>query len=282
MSPLPLFRDREVAEAHPVDQRFLTPRYTDDAIAWIEQHAGQPFFLHFAHNFPHIPLHATPAQAGKSDAGLYGDVIADLDASVGKLADALERLGIAQNTLVLITSDNGPWYQGSTGGMRGRKNDTFEGGMRVPMVARWPGRIAPRRVAGVAAGIDVLPTALALAGVPLPRDRAVDGVDLTAALLEGAELPERPIYYYSDLELQAVRVGRWKLHSRHGVYGGAPWSYPLVPLAPQGPWLFDLARDPDEAYDVRERFPEEVARLDALRAAWERGLEGSPRGWKER
>ena len=280
MTPLPLWRNREVAEPHPVDQRFLTPRYTDDAIAWIEQHAQQPFFLHFAHNFPHIPLHTTPEQAGKSEAGLYGDVIADLDTSVGKLVDALARLGIAQNTLVLITSDNGPWYQGSAGGVRGRKNDAFEGGMRVPFIASWPGHIAPHRVVDVAAGIDVLPTALALAGVPLPRDRAIDGVDLTAALLNGTALPERPIYYYSDRELQALRVGNWKLHTRHGVFGGAPWSVPLVPLPSQGPWLFDLARDPDEAYDVHEKRAEEFARLDAVRKTWLREVEANPRGWK--
>jgi arylsulfatase A-like enzyme len=281
MAPLPLWRNREVAEPHPVDQRFLTPRYTDEAIAWIEQHAQQPFFLYFAHSFPHIPLHATPEQAGKSDAGLYGDVIADLDASVGKLVDALGRLGLAQNTLVLITSDNGPWSQGSAGEARGRKNDTFEGGMRVPFIASWPGRIARQRIAAPAAGVDVFPTVLALAGVPLPRDRAVDGNDLSSALLSGAELPQRPIYYYSDRELQALRIGPWKLHTRHGVYGGAPWSVPLVPLAGRGPWLFDLARDPTESYDVHEKFPDDFARLEALRAAWERGLESNPRGWTQ-
>jgi uncharacterized sulfatase len=280
MAPLPLWRNREVAEEHPVDQRALTPRYTDEAIAWVEAHAQQPFFLHFAHNFPHVPLYATPEQAGKSEAGLYGDVIADLDASVGRIVDALGRLGIAQRTLVLVTSDNGPWYQGSPGSARGRKNDTFEGGMRVPFIAWWPGQIAPRRIGDVAAGIDVLPTALALAGVPLPRERAIDGIDLTPALRAGAALPERPIFYYSDRALQAVRLGRWKLHARHGVYGGAPWSYPLVPLVAHGPWLFDLSRDPDEAYDVHEKFAEDFARLDAVRAEWERELEDNPRGWK--
>jgi arylsulfatase A-like enzyme len=281
MTPLPLWRDRAVAEPHPVDQRFLTPRYTDDAIGWIEQHAQQPFFLYVAHNFPHIPLHTTPAQAGKSDAGLYGDVIADLDASVGKLVDTLERLGIAQDTLVLITSDNGPWYQGSPGSARGRKNDTFEGGMRVPFIASWPGRIAAQRIAAPAAGVDVLPTALALAGVPLPRDRAIDGVDLTPTLFHGEPPPDRPIFYYSDRMLHAVRLGAWKMHVRHGVSGGGAWSSPpLIPLVPQGPWLFDLSRDPDESYDVHEKFPDDFARLEAARAAWERELAESPRGWK--
>jgi arylsulfatase A-like enzyme len=279
MTPLPLWRNREVAEPDPVDQRFLTPRYTDEAIAWIEQQRG-PFFLHFAHNFPHVPLHATPEQAGKSDAGLYGDVIADLDASVGKLVDALARVGEAQNTLVLITSDNGPWYEGSPGNARGRKNDTFEGGMRVPFIAWWPGHVAAQRVAAPAAGIDVLPTALALAGVPQPRDRAIDGRDLTALLLRGEALSDAPIYFYSDRALEAVRLGPWKLHTRHGVYGGGAWSFPLVPRVPQGPWLFDLRRDPDESYDVHEKFPDDFARLDAVRAGWQREVEENPRGWR--
>jgi arylsulfatase A-like enzyme len=280
MAPLPIWRNREIASPHPVDQRLLTPRFTDEAVAWIEAHAAAPFFLYLAHSFPHIPLHATPEQAGKSDAGLYGDVVADLDASVGRIADALTRLGIADDTLLVITSDNGPWYQGSAGALRGRKNDTFEGGMRVPFIARWPGHVpAGRRAGDVAIGIDLFPTALALAGVPLPRDRAIDGVDLSASLLAGAPLPERPVYYYSDRELQALRLGRWKLHARHGVYGGAPWSFAWVPLLAQGPWLFDLARDPDESYDAAAKFPDDFARLDAARTAWLEGIANNPRGW---
>ncbi len=283
MAPLPLYRNREVADPHPIDQRFLTPRYTDEAIAWIERHAEAPFFLHFAHNFPHLPLHATPGQAGRSDAGVYGDVVADLDASVGRIVDALERLGIEDETLLIITSDNGPWFQGSAGRVRGRKNEVFEGGMRVPFIASWPGRIGPRRVVDPAAGIDVLPTVLALAGVPLPRDRAIDGIDLAPVLFDEpgeAQLPERPIYFFSDDALEAVRLGSWKLHGRHGVFGGAPWHFSIAPLYPQGPWLFDLARDPDESYDVKERHPAEFERLDAARSAFERELAEQPRGWR--
>ena len=283
MAPLPLWRDREIAEPHPIDQRLLTPRYTDEAVAWIERHAEGPFFLHFAHSFPHIPLHATPEQAGQSDAGLYGDVVADLDASVGRIVDALARLGIDDETLVLVTSDNGPWFEGSAGAVRGRKNEVFEGGMRVPFIAWWPGRISPRRVAAPAAGVDVLPTLLGLAGVPLPRDRAIDGVDLAPVLFEEtgeARLAERPIYYFSGDALLAVRIGRWKLHARHGVFGGTPGHLPIAPLLPQGPWLFDLARDPDESYDVHERHPDAFARLDEVRTAFERELAEQPRGWR--
>ncbi|MEZ4333072.1 MAG: sulfatase [Myxococcota bacterium] len=297
MRPLPLWRDREVVDPDPIDQRQLTPRYTDEAIAFIEGHRDAPFFLYVAHSFPHVPLHATPEQAGRSDAGLYGDVLADLDASVGRLVDALQRLELANETLVLITSDNGPWFQGSPGPVRGRKNDVFEGGMRVPFIAWWPGRIASRRVKDIAAGVDVLPTALALAGVPLPRDRTIDGVDLGPLLFAAtpdeagtgadeapradAKLPERPIYSLSGDTIAAIRVGRWKLHARHGVFGGAPWSLPFAPLFEQGPWLFDLERDPDESYDVHERFAEPFARLDAIRDAFERERIRNPRGFHE-
>lgn len=279
MAPLPLYRDREVIEPHPVDQSRLTARYTDEAIAWIERQKG-PFFLYFAHTFPHVPLHASAEATGRSEAGLYGDVVADLDLSVGRLVDALVRSGHGENTLLLVTSDNGPWYLGRTAGVRGRKNETFEGGMRVPFVAWWPGRIAPGRIAAPAAGIDVLPTALALAGVPLPRDREIDGIDLGGALLRGESIPERPIYFYSDRALQGLRLGRYKLHTRHGVFGGAPGSFVLAPLVPQGPWLFDLERDPDEAYDVGEVRSEAFARLDAWRAEWETSLAQDPRGFR--
>ncbi|MEN8159850.1 MAG: sulfatase [Myxococcota bacterium] len=262
MAPLPLWRDREVVEAHPIDQARLTERYTEEAVAFIEAERDRPFFLYVAHTFPHIPLYASAEQAGTSPAGLYGDVIADLDASTGAILDALERRGLTRDTLVLVTSDNGPWYQGSSGDIRGRKNEVFEGGMRVPLLARWPGRIpAGRHVPDVAAGVDLFPTVLARAGVPLPDDREIDGVDLWPALGAAEPLPERPIYFYQSDELLAVRVGRWKAHRRHGVYGGFLAAWPIAPLMPRGPWLFDLERDPDESYDVGGRHPEELERL---------------------
>lgn len=282
MQPLPLWRDRQIVEPHPLDQRTLTRRYTEEAIAFIEENRERPFFLYVAHNFPHEPLHASPEQAGKSPAGLYGDVLADLDASTGAIVDALERLSLARNTLVLVTSDNGPWFEGSTDGLRGRKNDVFEAGMRVPLIARWPGRIAAgQRIEDVAAAVDVLPTLLALAELPLPADRVIDGVDLAPVLFRrGGELPERPIYYYADRTLQAVRIGRWKAHRRHGVYGGLAADWAFVPLFPRGPWLFDLTRDPDESYDASARRPEELERLLGVMRDFDAELAEDPRGWR--
>jgi uncharacterized sulfatase len=281
MSPFALFRDREIVEPDPVDQRTLTRRYTDEAVAFVEAAAERPFFLYLAHSFPHVPLHASPEQAGKSASGPYGDVIADLDASTGAIVDALERRGLTRRTLVLVTSDNGPWYQGSAGFVRGRKNEVFEGGMRVPLLARWPGRIpAGQRIEDVAAGVDLFPTVLARAGVPLPADRVVDGVDLWPVLTTRASTPERPIWYYQGGDLLAVRSGRWKAHRRHGVYAGLAANWPVTPLVPQGPWLFDLARDPDESYDVSQKNPEELERLLGAMRELESELAVNPRGWK--
>ena len=282
MEPLPLWRDREVVEPHPVDQRTLTQRYTEEAVAFLEASRERPFFLYVAHSFPHEPLHASVEQAGKSPAGVYGDVLSDLDASTGAIVDALERLGLARNTLVLVTSDNGPWFEGSAGGLRGRKNDVLEGGMRVPLLARWPGRIpAGQRIEEVAAAIDVLPTALALARLPLPADRVIDGIDLFPLLFAPRSKPaERPIFYYSDRTLEAVRLGRWKAHRRHGYFGGFPADWSIVPLMPKGPWLFDLRRDPDESYDVSQKKPEELERLEGVMNDFESELAENPRGWR--
>jgi uncharacterized sulfatase len=280
MSPLALWRDGEIEEPDPVDQTQLTPKYTREALRFIEANADRPFFLYLAHTFPHIPLHATAEQSGRSDAGLYGDVIADLDRSTGAIRAALDRLALSERTLLVVTSDNGPWYQGSAGSLRGRKGGVYEGGMRVPFIARWPGRIpAGTRSDEVAAGVDLLPTALALAGVPLPDDRIIDGIDLMPLLADAKPLAERPIYFHGGAELGGLRVGRFKWSPRRGVFYEAVTLGPLAPLIPRGPWLFDLSRDGDESYDVRARYPAESARLEALAAAHASELEKNPRGW---
>lgn len=284
MTPLALWQDEEIVAPDPVDQTTLTPRYTEAAVDFIDAHAAEPFFLYLAHTFPHLPLHATPGQAGRSAAGLYGDVVEDLDASVGEVLDALERAGVADRTLVIVTSDNGPWFQGSPGATRGRKSETFEGGMRVPFIARWPGRIASgRRSDAVTVAIDLFPTLLAAAGVPLPRDRVIDGVDLAPLLFAGEDasaLPERPVLYYDGAELTAVRVGRYKWHDRHGIPYGRLGGLPLMAIFTRGPWLFDLAADPGESYDVRGLQPGIAARLESIARTHAAELARSPRGWR--
>ncbi len=173
MAPFALYANRDIAVAAPVDQRYLTERYTQAATGFIEQHAQAPFFLYFAHNFPHDPLFVRKERSGTSKAGLYGDVVEELDDSVGAIVATLQRTGNLENTLIIISSDNGPWFLGDAGNQRGRKGNTFEGGMRVPFIAHWPAAIpAGRTEHAMAMGIDLLPTVLDLLQLPPPPDRA--------------------------------------------------------------------------------------------------------------
>ena len=279
MAPVPLWRDEEVVEPHPVDQSTLTERYTDEAIAFIEENQDRPFFLYLAHTCPHIPLYPSSEHRGESEAGIYGDVVEDLDRSTGRLLDALARLGLEDETLVLVTSDNGPWFQGSPGTVRGRKSESFEGGPRVPFIARWPGRIPAGGVSGEPVnGIDVLPTMLRLTGIAPPEDRVLDGRDIWPVLAEGAPTPHQALYFYKGARLEALRVGHHKAHARHPVLGGL---LPIAALFWKGPWLIDLERDPYESYDVSERQPKVATRLFAMMEARNAEMARNPRGWRQ-
>ncbi len=242
--PLALYDDDEVIEESP-DQALLTRRYTEEAVRFIAENASRPFFLYLPHTMPHKPLHASADFRGKSELGLYGDVIEELDWSVGAILDALEEHGIDDRTLVLFTSDNGPWRAESSGPLRGRKNTTWEGGMRVPCVVRWPGMVPAGAVCDeVVTALDLLPTAAALAGVAPPE---VDGHDVRPLLLgePNAASPTEAFFYYKDDKLEAVRSGRWKLRT-----GSSQ--------------LYDLEADLGETTDVATAHPDVVARLAAL------------------
>jgi arylsulfatase A-like enzyme len=281
MDPVPLWQNDKIVEPHPVDQSTLTERYTAEALRFLKAESPEPFFLYLAHNFPHVPLHASEQQRGHSPAGLYGDVLADLDRSVGALLDTLEQSGLAKETLVVLASDNGPWHQGSPGGARGRKGDVFEGGMHVPFVAHWPGEItAGTRSHVPATAVDLLPTLLALAGVPLPTDRVIDGVDLAPLLFADEELAPRPILYYSGLSLWAVREARFKAHKRRNIPMIAMPGHSFWPAVPKGPWLFQLELDPDDSYDLSLRHPNQLTQMLARMDYWDTESVRNPRGWR--
>jgi len=272
MAPLALYRNSQVVEKAPVNQDFLTRKYTEEALWFIKENKDKPFLLYFCHTFPHVPLHASPEFRGKSKAGLYGDCVEEIDWSVGRLLDALESYGLAENTLVVFTSDNGPWWNGNPGNHRGRKNDTFEGGMVVPMLARWPEQIpAGRVIAQPAMNIDLFSTSLAAAGIQQPKDRIIDGRDLIP-LLSGKDKnsPHEFIYFYKGRQLQAVRSGNWKYQLKHYVH------YSPVGKK-QGPWLFDLATDQNESYNVIDLYPELAREFQNQIAAW---LDNFNRGLK--
>ena len=248
----------------------LTRRYTEEAVRFIREHAPGPFFLYLAHNMPHVPLGASERWRGKSKRGLYGDVIAELDWSLGQVMRALEEAGIDRDTLVLFTSDNGPWieeylgdYGGSADPLRGAKMMTWDGGSRVPCIVRWPGHVPAGRTSGeLVSTLDVLPTFARLAGTTPPADRTIDGLDVSDFLLGRTEKSPRTRYYfYCYTHLQAVREGRWKLVlPRPARPKWCGWSARMIDAVPSTQ-LYDLDADIEEKRDVAAGHPDVVARL---------------------
>jgi arylsulfatase A len=276
---LPLIEGNEVINPRvtPEDQKQLTTRYAERAVDFIRRNHNRPFLLYLAHSMPHVPLFVSDKFEGKSEQGLYGDVIMEIDWSVGQITGALAEHGIAEQTLVIYTSDNGPWlsygnYAGSAGPLREGKGTTWEGGVREPCIMRWPGRIPAGSVCHeFAATIDLFPTIAGLIDARLP-EHPIDGKDIWSLMsgVPGASSPHDAYYYYWGRELQAVRSGDWKLHLPHtyrtlaghpGGQGGVPSQYTQArtDLA-----LYNLRDDIGETHDIKEESPQIVARLQAL------------------
>lgn len=258
---VPLMRNGDVIE-RPADHRTLTKRYTEEAISFINKNRTRPFLLYVAHSMPHIPLARSAEFTGHSAAGIYGDVIEELDSSTGRILDALKAARIDRNTLVVFTSDNGPWlpfgaHGGSPGPLREGKGTTWEGGVRTPAIFWWPGTIRPSVITDIGSEMDLFVTAAALAGAILPTDRVIDGLDLRARLTGSGASPGRVLFYYWDDELRAVRKGAYKAHFiTSGAYGEGESRREHHP-----PLLFNLAEDPGEHYDVAAMHPDIVADL---------------------
>jgi arylsulfatase A-like enzyme len=289
MRPVQLVEGEKPIE-YPLVQAMLTRRYTTRATDFIERNAAKPFFLYLAHAMPHKPLATTEQYYKKSGAGLYGDVMADLDASIGEVLAKVKALGLDERTLIIFTSDNGPWYGGSSGGLRGMKGTSWEGGYRVPFIARWPGRIpAGRESAALGVTMDIFSTTLAAAGIGAPADRVIDGRNLLPVLFDNAASPHDVVFGHQQARLATVRDARWKLHvlaanERRDATPGERWIDPRGPdgvtmLAPYEQYqptehpgvrggdaaragmLVDLQTDPGEQRDVAATNPEIVARL---------------------
>jgi len=276
--PLPIVDGNETVEFVEdfQDQDRLTTLYTRRAVSFIERHRKEPFFLYLAHSMPHVPLGVSEKFRGRTERGMFGDVIEEIDWSVGQVLETLDRLGLEEDTFVIFTSDNGPWlnfgnHAGSAGPLREGKGTAFEGGPRVPAIMRWPGRIPAGSVfPHMAATLDILPTVAAVTGASLPA-LPIDGVDLMPALDgSGSEDPRTQLLFYYGGELRGVREGKWKRVFEHrtrsyvGVEPGrdglpGPYAFPTVPAA-----LYDLEEDIGETIDVSAQYPEVVARLDAL------------------
>ena len=268
MQPSILMRNGDVIE-QPVKQETLTKRYTEEAVAFIEKSKDRSFFLYFAHNMPHIPLYASERFKGKSSGGIYGDVMEEVDWSVGEVLAALKRLRLDRETIVFFSSDNGPWYAGSPGLLRGRKGSTYDGGIRVPFIVRWPGRINPNSVSDEPlATIDFFQTAMALAG---EKDTVgasklqLDGKNALPFLLRlDKKAPDNLYLFFDKQYLQTARSGKWKIHL-------ARWDIPRYTAASaqqknirlSKPELYDMMIDPSESYDVAARYPEVVKELQS-------------------
>jgi arylsulfatase A len=248
----------------PTDLSTLTRRYTEQATQFIHEHRKHPFFLYFAHTYPHVPLFASAKFKGTSRRGLYGDVVEELDWSVGQVLETLRKEGLTENTFVLFTSDNGPWLaRGLAGGSAGLlyegKGSTWEGGMREPAIAFWPGKIKAGVVTHeLASAMDLFNTCLELAGVEVPKDRIVDGVDMSPILFgSGHSLRDTIIYYRGD-ELFAIRKGGFKAHFQTAPGYGSPGN-PVKFQKHDPALLFDLGSDPGERVNVAESHPEVLA-----------------------
>jgi len=255
----------------PVDQRTITRRYTYKAIDFIRQSKDGPFFLYLAHSMPHVPLFRHDAFAGHSRAGLYGDVIEEIDWSVGQILDELRRQDLAENTLVVFTSDNGPWLSyrdqgGSAGPLRNGKGTTYEGGMRVPAICWMPGTI-PSGVDSpqLASSLDLLPTLASMGGAELPAELVLDGYDLSRMLTERDVSPRKTMFYYRDYRLMAIRHGRYKTHYiTQGSYGIGGKEQQHDP-----PLLFDLETDIGEQRNIADKHPEILAEIERVRSEHE-------------
>ncbi|MCH8822747.1 MAG: sulfatase [Planctomycetes bacterium] len=286
---LPIYEDDSIVDSEVTheDQRQFTTTFTQRAVAFIDANKDQRFFLYLPHPMPHVPLHVSNKFQGKTEQGLYGDVISEIDWSVGQILQALKRNGLEENTLVIFMSDNGPWlsygdHGGSTGPLREGKGTTFEGGVRVPCIMRWVGKIPPGSICREPMmTIDLFPTIAKFIGAELPQNK-IDGRDASALVLAtpNATSPQQAYYfYYHRNDLQAIRSGRWKLHFPHKYRsmdgrelgsGGTPGKYDNNRKT--GLELYDLIADIGERRNVAEAHPEVVKKLTELADAMRHDL----------
>ena len=258
-----LYDGDRIIDSDP-DQSQLTRAYTERAVEFIDSNSGQPFLLVISHTFPHIPLYASAAFRGRSDAGIYGDTVEELDWSTGEVVAALRRAGIEDNTLIVFTSDNGPFFEGSSGGLRGGKGNSWEGGYRVPFIATWPAVIEPGRTSdAMVMNIDLLPTLADLTGLS-PLADTIDGRSLAPLFNGGDESGHDYLYFFNNETIVGLRTQRWKLVT-HRYYTTSLGAFEKFDRLPGFEAAYDLLLDPAageaEAYSYADRYPDTMKRL---------------------
>ena len=261
---VPLMRNAEITE-RPANQHTISKRYTEEAISFIKENKESPFFIYLAHSMPHIPLFVSKEFEGRSSRGLYGDVIEEIDRGVGDILAALRKEGLEKSTIVVFTSDNGPWVTfkqngGSPGPFRAGKGTTWEGGMRVPGIFWGPGIIKPGTVHDIGSIMDLFPTFISMAGLELPADRVIDGVDISNTLSQGHPAERKILFYYRGTDIYAVRYGDFKAHFiTEGEYGEfGPKEIHKTPI------LYNISKDPGETMDVSRNHPQILVDIDKI------------------
>ena len=257
---VPLMRNTEIVE-RPADQHTITKRYTEESIKWMQENRQKPFFLYLAYNLPHVPLFASDEFRGTSLRGLYGDVVEEIDHSVGQIMEYLKKEGLVENTIVVFTSDNGPWLPteisgGSAGLLKDGKGTTWEGGMREPGIFWSPGTIQPKVVMDMGTTMDLFTTFSMLAGVDIPNDREMDGIDLSPVLFGDGSSPRNEVFYYRGSDLFAVRVGPYKAHliTEEGYQPDSRKEH-------DPPLLYNVEEDPSERFNIAEQHPKVILRI---------------------
>ncbi len=261
---VPLMRNEEIIE-RPAQQNTITKRYTEEAQKFIVENKENPFFIYLAHNMPHVPLFASDDFLGTSKRGLYGDVVEELDWSVGEVLKTVKEYDLEKNTMVVFTSDNGPWTVlnvngGSPGPLYGAKATSYEGGMRVPAIFWWPGKIEPDVIMDIGSTLDLLPTISKISGASLSQDRNYDGYDLSATLIENKKSSREEMFYYHGTNVFAARKGDYKLY----FYENNPNGYPEKLGKLDELKLFNIQKDPSERFNIIEEFPEVVKEIKKL------------------
>lgn len=261
---VPLLRNTKIIE-RPANQHTITSRYSDEAVKYIKKNKTRPFFVYLAHNLPHIPLFVSDDFKGKSKRGLYGDVIEEIDHGIGKILKTLQDEGLAENTIVVFTSDNGPWLPfklngGSAGILKAGKGTTWEGGMREPAIFWGPGLVKPGLITDLGTTMDLFATFSSMAKAELPDDRIIDGVDLTTTLFQKKPSPRKKVFYYRGTELYAARLGDFKAHfitqGEYGQFGER--KVHEIPL------LYNVNFDPGEQFDIAQQHPEMIDEIMSM------------------
>jgi len=261
---VPLMRNEEIVE-RPADQNTITKRYTEEAVKFISENRKNPFFLYVAHSLPHVPLFASENFRGRSERGFYGDVIEEIDWSVGQIFETLKKEKLDKKTVVIFTSDNGPWvlydeHGGSAGLLYGSKGTGYEGGQRVPAIFWGPRVIKPGVVSAMGSTLDLLPTITKMAGVAVPSDRTYDGFDLSETFRSGVGSPRNEMFFYHGTRIFAARKGDFKLY----FYKNNPDGYPERMAKLDTLKLFNVQHDPSEKYEVAKRHPGVIEDIEAM------------------